>query len=337
MNTELKTLDRAVQASVALELGEEHDERIFAELGIAPKRTRLIAGVEVVSNASRDARVHEESAKMVERLLRYSADRQLVVSKLKRVGVEPIAVLPVTAWEYICNKFGLYRFAPDGDVVLCDDRIIKEENKRVQNALSLKVFGIVPGLIMSFMIGPIIMIVGQATPSDLLLVQIGKIIEVSGVLLFFGSVILTKSVTMSRKTIESIRKKVVEHEENSTLVKELWPEFVEPNEGVVIHIAFPEPPAKVQERLVAVERTRLPLHFAVVPEAIMFKESVADAFINAGNRTWTKVKVNGQIQLNRDPIAYVVEGTAVAIIDQYGQFPIEIEVMREVINSDHLV
>jgi hypothetical protein len=63
---------------------------------------------------------------------------------------------------------------------------------------------------------------------------------------------------------------------------------------------------------------------------------VAVAAVIAEQTRASWVKTNQQALRDSDPIAYVRRGTAVAIIAQYGDFPIEKEVMLQVINSEHL-
>lgn len=335
----LALLDRAVQGAVAFELGDgAHDKTALAELGVVPQRTRTIAGLKVVSNAARDAEVDSNAAKMTDKLLRYRADRELVIGKLKRVGVEPIAVLPLTAWERICDSTGLYRFMPKGDQVrFSASNLLKQaedyarakadEWHRRHRVFTLCAFGvwIVAIALCTFM--------GYS-------VHGGWYIP-AGCFFFCGLSILASpegGLMDSRpRDIEAarIRELVAEHEKNGTLFKELWPDLKEPENGENIRIALPEPPTDVQERLIAAERARLPLNIAVVGDAIAFKEPVADVLVGIRGKYWDEVE---RLEaLNRDPIAYVIEGTAVAIIDQYGEFPIEKDVINKVINSEHLV
>lgn len=333
----LALLDRAVQGAVALELGDgDHDKSALAELGVVPQRTRTVAGLKVVSNAARDAEVDPNSAKMTDKLLRYRADRELVIGKLKRVGVEPIAVLPLTAWERICDSTGLYRFKPNGDQVrVSASNLFKQAEKYARAKASERHDGFMIACLATWFV----LTVGCGLLGYN--VHPGWYFPMAAIG-FFGFLILIAGIVdgpmNSRpRDIEAarIRELVAEHEKNGTLIKELWPDLKEPAKGENIRIALPEPPADVQERLIAAERARLPLNIAVVGDAIAFKELVADVLVGIRGKYWDEVE---RLEaLNRDPIAYVIEGTAVAIIDQYGEFPIEKEVINKVINSEHLV
>jgi len=333
----LALLDRAVQGAVAHELGDGNfDTAALAELGIAPERRRTVAGMRVISNAARDAEVSADAAKMTDKLLRYRADRALVIDKLKRVDVKPVAVLPLTAWNRICDSTGLYRFLPQGDSVRMDAAVLLKRaaddvNKtwrKQHDDFMLKAWGVYIGVeTLLFLLG--------------YFVGWGFYIP-AGVGIFPGALFMGLSssegpIAPIPKEMEAkrIRELVAEHEKNGTLLKELWPDLREPEKGSNIRIALPEPPAEVQERLIAAERARLPLNIAVVGDAIMFKEPIADVLVGIRTKHWEEVERQEALRL--DPIAYVVEGSAVAIIDQYGKFPIEQAVMNQVINSEHLV
>jgi hypothetical protein len=95
------------------------------------------------------------------------------------------------------------------------------------------------------------------------------------------------------------------------------------------------PPIEVQERLIAIERTRHPLCVAVAAKGIVLKESVVDKLLGTNVELAYKAPLSPNHEA--DPIAYIVEGTAVAIIDQYGDLPIELATMQKVINSEYLV
>ena len=332
----LALLDRAVQGAVALELGDgEHDTAVLAELGIAPQRTRTIAGLRVVSNAARDAEVDPKAAAMTDKLLRYRADRELVTSKLKRAGIEPLAVLPLIAWDRICDSTGLYRFSPNGDKVRIggtqlanqvEKELVAVERVRVGKSAgkSMLVFGLIA-------VCSILLTIFTSS-----LWGWGIMVGVFGA---FISLVVRSSdpaIGWASSTFKArLEELLAEHEKNGTLLKELWPKLVAPERGSEIRIELPTPPLEVQERLLAAERARFTLCVAVVGEAISFKESIADVLIRGKQEDL--IERARLASLDRDPIAYVVEGSAVAIIDQYGDFPIELEVMNQVINSEHLV
>lgn len=334
----LALLDRAVTAAVAHELGEgDHDHDALKALGVEPQRKRNVAGIRVISNAARDASYDPNAARLLDNLLRYRTDRQLVTDKLKRVGVEPIAILPRTAWDRICVESQLYRFIPRGDTVRMDiSKLVEEATKKAREE-ELQIGQQSSGnwkipLALLALLAPAAHFhsIGWLFPFPL--IAMWAAYAYSGEKLHWSE----------RQALEAkhLRTLVEEHEKAGNIVAMLWPNCIEPTakkkaeDNAEVRIALPEAPPEVVERVLAVERARLPLHVAVVAEAISFKEPIVDAVLRSRTKYWEEI---AQLEaLKRDPIHYVVEGSAVAIIDQYGEFPIEQAVINQVINSEHL-
>ncbi len=334
----LALLDRAVQGAVGLELGDgEHDHTALAELGVSPQRRRSIAGLEVVSNTARDAEVDPISGERMDKLLRYRTDRSLVMQKLERVGVKPLAVLPLTAWEFICNESGLFRFLPEGDrvrlgtdggniVELAWDRARDEARAKMKEPYPMQ--GILQFLSAMVAIGSFF--AGYYFESWWLVG--GMLVTGSVMFSFCAPDTMPDDAILKPAAARHMRALIQEWSEDGSLAKHLWPDFHEMAKGVQVRILLPDPPQEVQEILVAAERARLPMHIAVVGDAIAFKENPADALLKA-HEQWKAE----QRKLQQDPIAYVIEGTAVAIVSQFGDFPVERAVVSRVINSEHLV
>jgi hypothetical protein len=340
-HTNLALLDRAVKGAVALEMGEgDNDTAALAELGITPQRTRTVAGLTVISNASRDAKVNPNAAAMLKKLKTYLTDSAAVQNKLEKVGVTPHAVLPLVAWERICDSAKLYRFVPKGDAVRFaskDNALVKHAASEAEQAakkIERRHILITWGCIALMAIG--IALLGCVVSAGFLVLEALVLLGAVFTLMFQEGGPFDLS-SEAKKELEAacVRKLVAERQTAGSLAADLWPNLKEPAQGSTIRIELPTPPPEVQERIVAAEHTKLPLHVAVVGEAIAFKEPVADVLIGERAEHWAEVK--RQELLDRDPIVYVIVGSAVAIIDQYGEFPIEKEVMHEVINSEHLV
>ena len=337
----LALLSQAVAGAVAEELGEgTHDTAALAALGVIPQRHRMVAGLRVISNAARDAEVDTVSAERMDRLLRYRSDSELVTQKLERVGVKPLAVLPLSAWEHIADKAGLYRFQPKGDTVRVGntDAILNlawekaREEARAEMKLNhtrlkqllFKYLGVAAAI--------------GSIPAGLYFGSFTAfgITAVCGFMSFGVSEFLgmPSDGSLRPKFKAHLKAFVDEQYQAGTLPKYLWPDMVESSKGAQVRISFPEPPEDVQKRLIAAERARLPLHIAIVPDAISFRENPVNAILKEQDARWAAERA---ASLSQDPIAYVVEGFAVAVIDQYGDFPIEREVINEVVNSEHLV
>jgi hypothetical protein len=333
----LARLEEVVQGAIAHELGEsQEDVESLDELGIAPARTRIISGVTVVSNAARDADIDENAGKLIDRLLRYLADRGLVTKKLKRVGIEPIAVLPIKTWNCVCDSMHLYRCTPRGDLVrFTAPQAIDQEAQRLateeytRELADVSKWHILVAIL--FVLFAIASIVFCFVYSGWWFFGI-----VAGVIAAFvaaGSGTEPESI-YSRKQ-SHIRALVKDYEQKGTLIEALWPGFHEPNEGTDVKISLPVPSPEMQDELIAAQRARLPLRIAAPSRAFSFKQSVGDLLVGKGSETWLPPSKSNASPL--DPIAYVIEGTAVAIVAQYGDFPLDPDVIKQVVNSEHLV
>lgn len=337
MKGNLALLDRAVQGAIAHELGDgEHDPIALAELGVAPARMRSVAGLRVISNAARDAEFDKNAAKLHDGLLRYRADRQLVVEKLKRVGVEPLAVLPLTAWERICDATKLFRFTPSGNTVRCDTRVLHQEAQAELAKLPVST-----GLKIFWSLCLLALLAGVTLVTRSNLAEYGNAFDKWAIFPYFavsmvmflvwgaGSAIAVTESDNSQQSAAAMATVLGRHTEDGTLLELLWPNYREPDQGDAVAISLPDAPSDVQEKLVALERARLTMRIAVVKEAIGVDGKLQGAIIGKF--------VEAMEALKRDPIVFVREGTAVAIIAQFGDFPIEKEVIEKVINSEHLV
>ncbi|MGB3073064.1 MAG: hypothetical protein WBP40_01725 [Candidatus Moraniibacteriota bacterium] len=347
MNTALRALDEAVNTAVANELGEEGAEEKMKRLGISVTRTRTVAGFSVVSHAARDAGVDPAAAQLQHHLIEYRGHRQILEQKLVRVGVNPIATLPSRAWERLSRESGLIQMTPVGDTVAVnlsgplevvrsasasqDEAWKKAQDARFWRAESVVIFLVVCCLgLVWYYHAPIFLLIAQFI----------------GFLGTIGVSAATSELTseterhqrdlVQRDNVEAWIKK---HEADGTLYKELFPGGVEPTHEeansksiVKIRICLPQPPADVQETIIRAQRSGLVLHTAAVPEAIAFAENLVDKVFAIHTEQEAERIANARL----DPIVYVEEGKAVAILAQFGDFPIEQELVKKVIGSAFL-
>lgn len=109
-----------------------------------------------------------------------------------------------------------------------------------------------------------------------------------------------------------------------------------PNEvarGMHAHVILPEPPADVAATLLKVKDFGLKV--AAVPAAISILETPTELF------QWSKARHEEEERrrewLRNDPIIYTEHGTASAIIAQFGDFPVEQQIVDLVIENDDLI
>ncbi|MFZ1655091.1 MAG: hypothetical protein WBO92_01305 [Candidatus Moraniibacteriota bacterium] len=344
MNTALRALDEAVNTAVANELGEEGAEEKMKRLGISVTRTRTVADLSVVSHAARDAWVDPAAAQLQNHLIEYRGHRQILEQKLARVGVNPIATLPSRAWERLSRESGLIQMTPVGDTVAVnlsgplrsasasqDEARKKAQGARFWRAVSVVIFLVVCclGLVWYY-----------HTPQFLPIVLVISYMGTIGVGVATSE--LTSETERHQRDLvqrDHVEAWIKKHEADGTLYNELFPGGVEPtHEGansksiVKIRICLPQPPADVQETIIRAQRSGLVLHTAAVPEAIAFAENLVDKVFAIHTEQEAERIANSRL----DPIVYVEEGKAVAILAQFGDFPIEQELVNKVIGSAFL-
>ncbi len=333
----LDTLTKALHAAIAYELGEEEqDIEALEELGIAPQRFRTVAGLKVVSNSNRDEQTDKTSAERIDKLLQYRADEFLVRAKLARALIEPVAVLPLTLWEHICNRLKLYRFTPNGNTV-------RGENQELRSTLERHVSITATPILRAkyrtwhkralyiFLLIDVISL-GYYLPrpplAALLITPIaGLVIWLIGCGVLSGYPNPEQRKALEQSVLQSVMESL---ESRGTLAELLWPDFNEPTKGsLAVTITMPTPPQYVQEKLVALEKTRLPVHIAAVQEAIASSFPLSNKIIGT-KRTF-------DTSMPREPVIYVIQGSAVAIVELYGDFPMDQDFVKEVINSTDLI
>jgi hypothetical protein len=339
MNTNgLAILDEAIKATVAIELGEEVDDNVLQELGIRSERKRTVAGLTVVTKAFRDAPFDTKSNTRLDLLRQYRADNYFLKQKLDACGITAKASLPATAWFNLCNETKLFRFTPnaDGAVRILGENIFsgaKLLTKNEMDAIEKKQNRIGwYGIITSLIIFAAIITIGWH-PVLLSIVTAVVCFFVTGGI--FGSLGIDQSATEAKY----LRTLVDQYTEEGTLFEIIWPGYCEPSAStnrdfdILLKISLPTPPDDVQETLLKAERGGLELKLAVVGEAIALRENVADVLLKRQRQIQEEIERSAKL----DPIVYIRHNTAIAIIDQYGDFPIEKAVMLKVINSEHLV
>lgn len=334
MNSSLELLDRSVSTAVAQELGEPVDDAKFTTT--TSRRHRRVAGLVVVSNAARDAAVDPEAEKLFRNLSEFRTNSQILLSKLSRVGVKPVAILPLSAWEQLCDRTGLFRFQPDknGSVRISTKPLedARSEIGKVKMKSPSPAFAwFVPPLVISLAIW----LYRSGLDAGAAFFLIGVIVN--------ALVTIVTAVTLDNRR-DRMRAALLAphlHSKTDQAVRDgsirdlLWPNYREPDtkqSKATIRIALPEPPTNVQQTLIATERGGITLRVAVVGDAITLLENPVDALMAHHER---EIEEKRQ-QAERDPIVYATEGNAVAIIAQYGDFPIEQKVIEEVVSSIYL-
>lgn len=315
MKANLAFIDTVANAAISRET-QTPTVSAAARDRVAKAGMRIIAGLavndEMAVNSALDRALRERRDAADE----YRHDRDRVIDKLGELGIKPLAVLPKTAWERICSASGLFRLSPDRNgKVPISDSVVKKVEKLASHT------GLV-GVIILCMLGGVAL--GMLTPGGVPGGFVGAIA------LFFLAIVI---FTMNNGALGNRFDEVVAKMYFGCHAMKPWkrqlrdlltdgPDLEESE--LRARVILPSPPAETAA--VLLKARMLNLKVAAVADAIGFAEMPGSMFAREYNR-----------RLKTDPIVYHEHGTAVAIIAQFGDFPIEERVVNEVVNSEHLI
>ena len=318
-------------------------------------RTR-VAGIDVVDQQKLDERVL--------RLENYQADAAMLRKRLDAAKVTYLAVLPKTAWSHLATESNLFRFKPDVDGgVPVESSLLDRVGVSALRTLGMRCLlalaaGASAGIALAL----------AATMTFQLALWAGIVLTLlCGVIGAYGAGRAVRvryyagdapdPAAIMRLEKAQIRKAL--SVPRSTLLRMLWPQdFVPGPSSVRLGISLPPAPADAQANLMRASKAKLPLTLYAVDEAIQFDEEPATAFFRAREPHWHSTKkahaaaiaaaelerrhraeMNARYwdNLLHDPIVTVDLESATAIIVQYGDFPIEREVIERVFDSERLI
>lgn len=261
--------------------------------------TRRVAGFEVFDEAAERAALDRIIAARRAVIDRFRADRTTAKKRLAGLGIEPLAIIPLLAWDRICDSTGLFRLTPDSE-------------GRV-------------GVLGSAFDGYVI----RTTE------------EKRGM---FGNNYISASYRMDEASVEII----------NNHARQNWREFLTKMFGGLVAPRAPDPMRYFQSNLIhatlelplapddvksvlvkAAADPNLQMKVAAVAEAIGFKETPAELLRRHVARREQEARQREMI--DADPIIYYEEGTAAAILAQFGDFPVEKDVVDAVAASGDLI
>lgn len=105
--------------------------------------------------------------------------------------------------------------------------------------------------------------------------------------------------------------------------------------GAVATLVLPVPPADVIDTLVKLSRAGVAMKTAAVAEAIAFKESIPQ--LRRLEMARREEEARRLEALRADPIVYTEHGGVAAVVAQFGDFPIEMEVVDAVVAADDFI
>lgn len=298
METTLAYIDGTIDAAVATKAANVtlgDKERAAIREGA----NRRVAGFKVFDEDKERADLDAAIAKKRASIDAFLADRDAVKATLAKAGVSPLAILPSKAWQDICDKTGLFRMAPDaqGRVGIVNDAFVDFPKVEESRGPKPKFW---EGNRAHAAVDPL-----EATAKADWPAMLKRL---------FGGMVAPVYREPSRE--EAIR--------DSMLSRSYLPTFAT--------LLLPQPPDDVVATLIKVDAASIPMKVAAVADAIGFRETMTEL----------RDRVNKHIddedariaQLLYEPFIYTEHGNATAIIAQFGEFPIEKEVVDMVVASD---
>lgn len=302
------------------------------------KSIRRVAGVDCL-----DEELFEDNVKRrVNDLVSYANARACMAASCREKGVEPLAIISSKVWGMLCQKSGVVQLGSVADsVVKLNPRKFWDKDLKDKASNLNFLLGMLPGAALGWTVFSFIMWVCAYNghyPYD------AMTYTVSGIFLALLSIVpglisgaisddtgmmrrpalaLAYRKAMNRKNKPETMRKLLEQDRDYTLR----------TYGFVL----PPAPKDLQKKLLKLRQETLLV--ASVPEAIhvpqlygTFKE-ISGQFWHAHIEERRHLRL---LALQNDPIFYLEENGMVAIIAQYGDFPIEKKLIDEVTQSDLL-
>lgn len=297
------------------------------------------------------------------RLDLYGEDADALRVGLGQRGVTFLAILPKVAWQNIAQESNLYRFNPDPDgAVPVSTAILDTVGERSmemlgRRSLATLVAGAGVSGIAGFLLGTTMLSAGFALiPGTLALIAggyvAGKIAQAR-----YCKDELPNPDALARLETELIRKAFAGPAD--TFFRQLWPKEGVTDPKLTLRVRLPPAPFDAQANLATAYAAGYQLTLYAVDEAVSFELDPAEAFIAHRSKRWKEASKAWQKKLAEeraerearraeaqaraaarrlnDPIVVVEHESAVAIIVQYGDYPIEQAVVERVLASTKIV
>ncbi len=344
MRTNLKYLAEAAGSAVEGQLenpvlspAEEH--------AIKESGRKILAGFEtydgVVADNTRALSLKNRRAGIEA----FKNDRDAVVADLETRGITPLAVLPRGAWESICAKTGLFMLAPDdaGTIAVSTDCVADVDRLASNHLEVLRFWGMATLVMFSVVLTAATFLWLGTWPA----VSIGVAAAVAVVA--FG-IIYVDANGQGRDFFftgwhDGLVRRILRKLDSlpaAELLKKYFPNGSSPAYSEVrTKLSLPPAPQNVTEVLLKAQG--LTLRTAAVGEAVGIEEMPSQIFARYLDRRELAAAERRQrdwedfLQSLFDPIIYVERGNAVAIIAQFGDFPVEKQAVDTALFSEHLL
>lgn len=343
----LQKFDVAVEEAVK---AEEEAPRLTAdaEAQLDTVGSVSIAGFEMYDRDAVEEARERAVAERREQAQRYKDDRTALQGALESCGVTALGYAPANAWDFICLASGLYRlrFGKSGKVGV--DRVTSEATR------FFAAFGFY--LVHLALIAYATMMLYEYQALWVTTPTIGYGVGAMAMFLFTLVAVLAEGlwIPMMIDPIERIYVRYRLHRmSHEDVLKAMMPNGHSKSGPMELFITLPEPPAEVQTKLLKLQklpdvelnhRGDMVIETVVDAGAMSFNPPLEDQImgdLKAKQESTAEVRrINRQMNLesllNPDPIVAVRYRSAVALVDQFGDFPIEEAVMERALTTEHI-
>lgn len=320
-----------MKASVAY-IGERFEEAIgtLGEPMVAadhPSRWSLVSGFRVENPGALEAERKRRLSERCRKQQAYEKDRDALRQRLVRAEVSPLAVVPAAAFARLCDEAKLLRLAPDrsGTIGIRADRLIgqlRDQARKIAIACWGPAMLVLPlGIFFATWFG---------TTDIAAALAIGIFVGVMADVVLFGFIFSAALAGRPyEESVAAIFRRLARGVDRWPAARFLSRVEIVSNFGARMPLRFPDPPAEVAEIVRRVARMPdFSIGVALEPSALAFaappSEFLRDHLDHA------EIDLRSAFHVKFDPILFVEQGSAVAIVAQYGDFPFEREVVDKV-------
>lgn len=327
---------------------------LFAAESPLPEHLARTKAIKVVAGfrwTDQTATVKAQNSLKTERLAVYKnflRQRDSLKKQLEVSGVNALAFVPTKAWTDICKQSKLLMLFPNKEgKILFSNNLVTEARSH-----SNVIFNWLSGLFIGFgMLLPTFLNALFSTyhPWGHLFYQwsTGEIVGfavamfIAGLLSMLGLMIVTCPFSGNNSDFGWLKERITARALRKWIADPAWlsrylvPVPTDIWRGVCVPIHLPIPPDEVIEVLKRAEN--FPLSIAAVPEAVSFLG--AEHILLEENDRQAKeeaIELQRVRALRQDPIVTTQIQGVVAVIAQFGDFPIEKEVVDQVSKTDYL-
>jgi hypothetical protein len=278
--------------------------------------TQYVGGFPIVTQVERNSGHWEQSKRD------YVQSAEILRNRLSQRNVTPIAIIPTAWWNAMTKESGLWTLRPDNEgTVGIDPSDAVEQAEKSKIPALLWVFGnaaLVAGGALFYWDLPV-------TVSCIAMLYIIGVVATCGVTAALLGIFKKTGDRLNARWHAAVH--VLRHGRAKVMGGMLVNEY---RSHVRIAIGLPTPPADVVETLKRI--AHLPnIKVAAEPGAVGFAKSPTTIISERILKNWDDERKEIERIRALDPIIYLEEGPAVAIVAQFGDFPIEKELVDRVV------